>query len=105
MAVRMPSTRVESAGTGTPSDALPRAPSTSTRTFQDPAAINQSVPVKYCGSCFDGRARSGTGANCGAAVRRKGTMWIWLTSLARLRISIPATPGITCGGRIVTSSL
>ena len=41
----MPSTRVESAGTGTESVPLPRAPSTSTRTFHEPVAISQRLPV------------------------------------------------------------
>ena len=41
----MPSTRVESAGTGTASVPLPSVPSTSTRTFHDPVAISQRLPV------------------------------------------------------------
>ena len=48
-----------------------------------------------------GRARAQIAA---AAIRRKGTMWICVTSAARLRISISAMPGTTCGGRMVTSN-
>ena len=101
----MPSTRVESAGTGTESVPLPRAPVHIHAHFprtgrHQPEASRVELRIVFRGAGQVGhrrkllRAPSAARGRCGSAV----------TSAARLRISISATPGTTCGGRIVTSS-
>jgi hypothetical protein len=64
----------------------------------------QSVPVKNCGSALERAAISGVGAYFAPGPEMgTGTIWIWRTPGVWLRISISATPGMTCGGRIVTA--
>src|SRR5262249_3385472 len=49
------------AGTGTAIVPEPASPTASTRTCQEPEAISQSLPLKNCGSSFEGNSTSGGG--------------------------------------------
>ena len=95
-----------SVGTGTASCPGPRSPETATRTCQAPAVIIQRCPVKSRGSLDDRDATSGTGANCAPGpVSGSGTMRTSRTSSLVVSTSTSATPGIACGGLIVTKIL
>ncbi len=73
------------------------------RTCIEPCSISHRPAVKNCGSESERTARSGFGG-CSepGPVSLIETTEISRTSGLALRISIVATPGITCGTRIVT---
>src|SRR5206468_355205 len=71
----------------------------------DPAVISHKGPVNSRGSSCDRTAASGNGANrAPAPVSGSGTIRTSRTCGSIVRISTSATPGITRGGQIVTSS-
>src|SRR6202012_3981915 len=94
------------AGTGTLAAALPAAPSTANRTCHDSEVINHSDPVKNAGSAPDRTSASELGGCFDASpVSGVGGTAIESTTAPEQRTSIPAPPGMTLGGRIVTNSL
>ena len=84
----------------------PRSPRRRRAPARRPAVIIQRWPVNSRASSGDRDATSGTGANCAPGpVSGSGTMRTSRTSSLVVRTSTSATPGIACGGLMVTKTL
>jgi hypothetical protein len=96
--------RRATAATGTARSPAPSGPSAWMRTCHDPVAISHSLPRKRRASSGARSATSATGGDLAAGPRiGTGTSVTWRRSARGASTSMAATPGITSGGRIVTS--